>query len=506
MEICKIKVSAYNYSNPFYLHHIRMTEEDNMIDNRIHMRLKRHFIKHGKKIHAHIKKHHKKYLFWSTAYGISHIIILKVLALKLLIFKWLIAILAFVGITNPSLTDIFAKMDNVCINHKPVIAQQICEKDFDTIQDAIGYLEAMIDPETDNIYNAQYYGIMKSLLGEYCSTKIDQDEINNETKKINDIAKWSNSIQKLHVLKEANTAWKEQSLKNNSTGEVEFCNEKYLAYDMLDLSKKLFIKELKKWGLLNPSPILSWQKTNKKTDSYIINTFGQGSREYTDGIQYTLEELWNGNANTIANIIKNISINASEESLNALYDMNIITQQEKQEIQNKLEIRFVSSCNKNVWYHKIKQYYNSDNILTKTTLEEIKIDIGLCNSYQYIDQLDQQVKKLLVHEIGHYIYYFKDKSTNIFENICRNKKGTTAQNKCNRDEFVSNYSQTNAGEDYAETFSRWTLTEINNKINDIEIEWENWHESAYTSIEKNLLSKKFNYFTDLLTKWNPRAM
>ena len=63
MEICKIKVSAYNYSNPFYLHHIRMTEEDNMIDNRIHMRLKRHFIKHGKKIHAHIKKHHKKYLF-----------------------------------------------------------------------------------------------------------------------------------------------------------------------------------------------------------------------------------------------------------------------------------------------------------------------------------------------------------------------------------------------------------------------------------------------------------
>jgi hypothetical protein len=107
-----------------------MVEEIDDRDNRLHIRLKRHFVKHGKRLHSHIKKHHKKYLLWWTLYGFSHIIVLKVLALKLFVIKSMVGWLAFMGITNPSLSDIFAKMDNICIDNNPIIASQLCEKNI----------------------------------------------------------------------------------------------------------------------------------------------------------------------------------------------------------------------------------------------------------------------------------------------------------------------------------------------------------------------------------------
>jgi hypothetical protein len=169
-----------------------------------------------------------------------------VLALKLLAFKSVIGSLAFVGIINPSLTDIFAKMDNICIDHKPIIANQLCDKDFASIQDAMGYLESMIDPETDTIYNAQYYGIVKSMLGEYCSQQIDQDAVAREVKNVYDIAKSKDTIKKIGLLEATHAAWKQKSWESTFSGELEFCNQRYLAYDILDLSKRLFLKELKK--------------------------------------------------------------------------------------------------------------------------------------------------------------------------------------------------------------------------------------------------------------------
>ena len=162
----------------------------------------------------------------------------------------------------------------------------------------------------------------------------------------------------------------------------------------------------------------------------------------------------------MAHIIKNMSISATNDALNDLHDMNILTNNEIKTIKDKLELRFVESCGDNKGYHKINQYFGDNDILQNTTLEEIKLDISLCDSYQYIDQLNTQVKKLLLHELGHYIYYFKDTSTNVFESLCRRSDGKTTKNVCTSDEFVSSYAQTTTEEDYAETFSRWALTKI----------------------------------------------
>lgn len=123
-------------------------------------------------------------------------------------------------------------------------------------------------------------------------------------------------------------------------------------------------------------------------------------------------------------------------------------------------------------------------------MKEIKLEISLCNSYQYIDQLAEQIKKLLFHEIGHYIYYTKDGSTNTFETICRDAKKKIKKNTCTSDGFVSSYAQKNSEEDYAETFSRWAITQPS--------EENNVHSSAE---DETTLSKKFSYFDTLLSNF-----
>ncbi|MEI6672657.1 MAG: hypothetical protein WCL02_04970 [bacterium] len=106
----------------------------------------------------------------------------------------------------------------------------------------------------------------------------------------------------------------------------------------------------------------------------------------------------------------------------------------------------------------------------------------------------------MLHELGHFIYYFKDTDPNTFEKNCRNTTGKVIKNICTRDQFVSSYVQTNTEEDYAEIFSRWALTKID-KDNQYLAYYRmipkisNAHMSANTD---DLLVKKFKYFDGLL--------
>lgn len=442
-------------------------------------------------------------------YAVSHMVVFNVLALKLLFFKLIIGALTIIGISNPSLTDIFAKMDNICIDNTPIIAQQSCSKNFATIQDAVTYLETIVDPDTDTIYNAQYYGIIKDMLGNYCGSQIDQTKVTAETKKLNDISKQKDPSSRINAWKQAHDNWKQQSLQNNTSDDKSYCNGEYLIYDMLDLSQKWFLKELNKQQLLSPTPIVAGQKLSKNADKIVLAGFTQRKTAGSTEIHSTIGDLGTTNANAMASIIKNISVSAVDSAINALRDMNALTNDEKSLIKNKMELSFTPSCGKNQWYHKINQYYDNNDVLQKTTLEEIKLDIPLCDSYQYIDQLSTQIKKLAIHEIGHYLYYFKDNAPDTFESLCRNKKGKT----CDASEFVSNYAQTNAQEDYAETFSRRGITKMNKDkkylayythtsapsiaSNGKMIQTSSTHGSAADATE---LSQKFSYFDTLLSK------
>lgn len=64
-------------------------------------------------------------------------------------------------------------------------------------------------------------------------------------------------------------------------------------------------------------------------------------------IQYVLDDIWNSTTNDIAHIIKNISITVVEDALDTLDTIKVVGDNEKMNIKNKLEIRFVKSCGNN---------------------------------------------------------------------------------------------------------------------------------------------------------------
>ena len=212
----------------------------------------------------------------------------------------------------------------------------------------------------------------------------------------------------------------------------------------------------------------------------------------------------------MATTIKNTSVNAVNDAINNLVSLNILTSQDKKIIKDKLIINFVSSCKKITGDHKIQKYFDGDATTPyKKSLEEISLNISLCDSYQYIDQLDQQVKKLAIHEIGHYIYYFKDNSPTTFQSICRDANGAK-KDSCGNTSFITTYAQTNSEEDYAETFSRRGITKINKDkkylayythplaSNSNTVTTSTSHGSASDATE---LSQKFNYFDTLVKKF-----
>lgn len=502
-------------------------KKDKVIGNAISKtKFTRSFVKHKKSIHVHIQKHQKKYFFGSAIYRVSHILVVKVLALKFLFIKLVVGLLAVIGIANPSLKDIFAKMDNICINNTPIIAQEVCQKNFDSVQDAVNYIESMIDPEIDTIYTAQYYGIIPAIVEAHCSGHIDKSIVAEQKKKLDVSTSIRDPIEKIRVLKEAHTLWKIKSMEYNLAEEAEFCNQKYLAYTMLDTSKALFLKQLRSMKLLNPQAMVFGKKLVKKSDNFILDNFIQRREDVKWlGIHYTLQDLWDITNNEIANIIKNISVKAADDSIQALRTLHLIGEQEQQTIKEKLAIGFVLSCGKNTWYHRINQYYTDNDVLQKTTLEEIQINIGLCNSFQYIDQLEEQVKKLVTHELWHYIYYLKDTTSKQFSKICRDKKEKGEENICDNDGFVSRYAQTSSEEDYADTFSRWTITQMDPDQKYLSLYRKDHLPSSWSSLEwngivfiqkthssaghevaerSNGVSMKFEYFDALLAKVNVR--
>ncbi len=423
--------------------------------------------------------------------------------MKFLVFKLFIAGLAFLGIYNHPMTDIFAQIENICINGKPMIAQEICEKNFNTIQEAVNYIESEVSPETDTIYNAQHYSILTSILREYCGPEIDRDILKKQRTLFKSINKIKDSTTKILYLKKIYDIWYNKSKETIWTWENIFCSQKYEAYNMLDMSKKAFIKELKKKRLLDASAI-SW--TNKKdSDLFILSSFYTwSSKEDKSDIEYTLPSYKDSKLNQeLANITKNISIKAIEDAINLLLKNNVLSSKDVDLIEKHLEIIFVPWCDKNTWYHKINQYLNEKDEITEVSLEEIKLNINLCKSYQYIDELSTNVSKLLIHEIWHYVYTFKDKTLANFEDICRSNQ----LNKCNSAGFVTKYSQTNPEEDYSETFSRRALAQLKNDkryisfystfsaLPQFNLVW-----TTHWSAIENILYQKFSYFDKLISK------
>jgi hypothetical protein len=95
-----------------------------------------------------------------------------------------------------------------------------------------------------------------------------------------------------------------------------------------------------------------------------------------------------------------------------------------------------------------------------TSLQSLELFFNLCKEKQLKEirnnALYEYAKWLILHELGHYLYYIKDSKAHLFEAICWKEE----QLLCTADDFVSTYAQTDKYEDYAEHFAYWYVVHI----------------------------------------------
>ena len=144
-------------------------------------------------------------------------------------------------------------------------------------------------------------------------------------------------------------------------------------------------------------------------------------------------------------------------TLDWFFQQGLINQEERKTLIQKTKINYIAN-NCDSFHGDFKVVIKTRSTGKKETyIKESNININGCFNIFIIENLDQTLLEMIVHELGgHMNHYLKDQDFEQFQAICR-KTPKQQNNTCSNNDFVSEYAQTNAYEDYAESFTHRRL-------------------------------------------------
>ncbi len=164
------------------------------------------------------------------------------------------------------------------------------------------------------------------------------------------------------------------------------------------------------------------------------------------------------------------------KTLDLLLSKQLLNWDEIKLFDQKIKIHYTTKCQP---LRGNFQLINNDD--WSRSPKGIELLVSLCKPLPEVKSLERQLQHILTHELGHYIYFFRDKTTEKFNTICRNDK----QNTCTKRDFYSNYSQENKEEDYAESFAFW-VSQLDNKNSEKEHGSAQSKEQYFNTLYKHL--------------------
>ena len=170
------------------------------------------------------------------------------------------------------------------------------------------------------------------------------------------------------------------------------------------------------------------------------------------------------------------------KTLDLLLSKQLLNWDEIKLFNQKIKIHYTTKCQP---LRGNFQLINNDD--WSRSPKGIELLVSLCKPLPEVKSLERQLQHILTHELGHYIYFFRDKTTEKFNTICRNDK----QNTCTKRDFYSNYSQENKEENYAESFAFW-VSQLDNKNS----------EKEHGSAQSQWIMQKEQYFNTLYKHLN----
>jgi hypothetical protein len=108
-------------------------------------------------------------------------------------------------------------------------------------------------------------------------------------------------------------------------------------------------------------------------------------------------------------------------------------------------------CDQFHWAYNVILVYSSQWVRVDTRFNGLEIQVNMCNNFFVLKDFYEYFSQIITHELWHHIYYFRDANTQAFEELCWDWE-ITRNTRCTKNDFVSDYAQTMASEDYAESF------------------------------------------------------
>ena len=247
----------------------------------------------------------------------------------------------------------------------------------------------------------------------------------------------------------------------------KYCKDSYLLFSILKTTQDLY----------------SWEKDVKKnTNTKDTTTETSKTESHNSATTKKLDFTFIHNTDWLPNDAKKSFSESSEnylqEILADLVDINILDKNDLKILNNKIEVTYQQSCNITEWSFRVIRNKQS----WEYTFKWIKLIIAYCERNNTPARQKRHVQQILAHELGHYIYFFKDKNPSKFSEICWDN----GKINCLPEEFVSNYATKSKEEDYAESFAYWYLYNT-------DWSWDNQHGAA----PDNPINKRARYFEEL---------
>lgn len=338
---------------------------------------------------------------------------------------------------------------------------------INNIFDAINYIKNTINFDNITIKSYVPYTDVQNAIKKYCpKSTVEQAE------------------KELQPLKEARTSylnkpWIDKSLSDrfNLVKDIiseqkqenvyKYCKDSYLLFSILKTTQDLY----------------SWEKDVKKNTSTKDTTTQTPKTEShnsapTKKLDFTFIHNTDWLPNDAKKSFSESSENYLQEILADLVDINILDKNDLKILNNKIEVTYQQSCNITEWSFRVIRNKQS----WEYTFKWIKLIIAYCERNNTPARQKRHVQQILAHELGHYIYFFKDKNPSKFSEICWDN----GKINCLPEEFVSNYATKSKEEDYAESFAYWYLYNT-------DWSWDNQHGAA----PDNPINKRARYFEEL---------
>jgi len=247
----------------------------------------------------------------------------------------------------------------------------------------------------------------------------------------------------------------------------EFCTQKYLLYNMLEETQNQYV-QLTNNKLIKYTKLQDSSNTVQKPKVKVHSA--PSSIKYINLVNRT-NDLNDEELN-----YANLADEYIQKEIWKLLEKNFLTQEDLKILDNKIVLNYNKTCANTKWAFHMLQ--SSD--WKQKIFKSIILNVNLCDNKSFIQNYTNYIRQIFIHEISHYIYMFRDTWTADFDIICWDSgKG------CSEDSFVSNYANSNAAEDYAESFAYWYLDNFN------------WVDKQHWSSSNSILWEKLSYFNKL---------